>query len=205
MKQSVGLRPLWVLGYTAALTCAAFAATNFFTNGGFEGASPFADWPIRANVQIRSFPNSIAPGQTGSNVAEVAAAGGTMTSITYNPGPGSPVMALRISYARSPELNTASSKPITGANTASIEIVRDDPVNPPRVERILNHYQDQDVKPNDNGVSSPSNLRWRTVTLYFRTNGGPNTLTIRGRPLAGTPAGRGMLIDGLQLYVLSPN
>jgi len=203
MKRHVGLHPLAALGLTAVLAGSVFAATNILTNGGFEAPNPFVDWTTVTNVQTRQFPNSVAPGQalTGQ-VAEVSTQSGTLgvlVSKTFNPGISSVVMRLSGYYARSPELNTGSATPVSGQNQAVVRIVSNDTLNGDKHVAFLVHSQAKF------GTVSATNLQWRPFDLFFRTNGGPNTIKILGVASSNPqgPAGRGILLDGLNLRVIS--
>lgn len=201
-KKHVGLHPIAALGLTAVLAGSVYAATNFLPNGGFEGGTPFSDWQTVSNVQIRSFPSSPAPGQA-PQVAEVASNGGLLVSKVFIPSRSSVVLAISGYYARSPELNTTNAKPVNGQNQAAVQILSSSPYNPNKHVAFLVHNQDRFGLVDDG--TGPNGLKWARFGVLFRVNGGSNTITIKGLKSADPQpaAGRGLLLDGLQLKVVA--
>jgi hypothetical protein len=204
MRKSVGLHPLATLAFAAVLAGSAWAATNFLPNGGFEGGTPFSDWQTVSNVTLRSFPSSPAPFQ-GAQVAEVASNGGLLVSKVFVPSRSSVVLALSGYLARSPELNTTSAKPVSGQNQAVIRIRSTSPLNPNRHVAFFTHSQDRFGRVDDGTGTGAVGLKWKSFNVFFRVNGGSNTISIEGirSPDPQPAAGRGMLLDGLNLRVVA--
>jgi hypothetical protein len=181
--------------HRAVLAGSVYAATNFLANGGFEGGTPFSDWDTVTNVQARTLgTNQVAEVSTSS-----AAPGlGTLVSKSFNPGRSSVVMRLSGIFTRSPELNTGSATPATGENQAAIQVKRIDFGGEFHIAFLV-HSQERF------GTVSEQSPGWRSFSLLYRTNGGPNRIKILGvaSPNPQGPAGRGILLDNLKLEVVS--
>jgi hypothetical protein len=204
MKRTVGLHPIATLVFTAVLAGSAWAATNILTNGGFENPNPFADWQTVSGVQLRSFPNSTALGQA-PQVAEVSANGGLLVSKVFVPARSSVVLSLSGYISRSPELNTTNPTPVSGQNQAVIRVRSTDPYNVNRHVAFFIHSQERFGRVDDGTGTGAVGLKWRSFNVFFRVNGGNNTISIQGVPSANPQpaAGRGVLLDGLVLQVVS--